>query len=98
EKLDRRHSFVTIKGLHEEDCKCRQDDIDEGRRNEPLPTDVHQLIVTKTRQRPAQPEVEVKNQRSLDQEDDDADEHEQVVMTGVFESMNKRKVPAAEIN
>src|SRR5215216_1520217 len=96
ERFDRLHSSKTIKGLHDKDCKCRDDDIDQRRWNKPLPTDVHQLIVTKTREGPAQPEIEVKNERRLHQEDEDADEHEQVVMSGSFESINKREIPAAE--
>src|ERR1700730_13964001 len=88
-----------IECLDHKDRQGRKTDVNQRRRNQPLPTDVHQLIVTEARQRPAQPEIEIKNNCYFGDKDQKADYNIEIVITLRFgESINKRKIPAAEID
>src|SRR5947207_3156378 len=76
----------------------RHDDVDERSRQEPLPSQIHQLIITKSRQSPAQPEIQIEQQASLRQKHNQADDDISVMKTFRFrKAIDERKIPAAEI-
>src|SRR5947207_12418350 len=76
----------------------RHDDVDERSRQEPLPSQVHQLVITKSRQGPAQPEIQVEQQTGLRQKHNQADDDISIMKTFRFsEAIDERKIPAAEI-
>src|SRR6266481_2820845 len=88
----------TVKTLKRDHCDCRNDDVDKGSRQQPLPTEIHQLIVTKARQRPAQPEIEIQQHAGLRQKHHQANDDISVVKTlRLSQAIDERKIPATEI-
>src|SRR5262249_49867223 len=73
----------------------REEDTEQRKRQQNLPTEIHQLIETKTRQRPAQPDVQKQKEDYFQQKTDRADQSKQkrVATEDVF---RKRHVPATE--
>src|SRR5262245_17313176 len=78
----------SITDSQEQDSDRRsQDDVEERRRQQHLPSEIHQLVVAETRQRPAQPDVEEQEEEYFRQEPDRAQPRD------VF---NPRPVPPAQ--
>src|ERR1700759_3992426 len=95
ERFYRSHPTPAVERLNGEDRQARPHDVEKRRRDEPLPAQIHQLIVAIARERPAQPEVYVEKHRALDDEDDETQEDVYVVIAA-RDLQNARKVPAAE--
>src|SRR5262249_26184520 len=63
----------SITDSQEQDSDDRsQNDVEERRRQQHLPPEIHQLVVTETRQRPTQPDVEEQEEEYFCQEPDGA--------------------------
>src|SRR5205085_1633590 len=97
ERFDGLQTVPAIERLHGEDGERSQRDVQERRRQHPLPTQVHQLIVAVARERPTQPEVDVEQHHHLGDEDNETQQYEQAVIAGMIDPPQKRKVPAAKI-
>src|SRR2546427_1508835 len=70
---NRRNSVISQSERQHE--RSRRDQIQDGRRQENLPAEPHQLVVPVPRERPAHPDVEEQNRADLDQEPDPAERH-----------------------
>src|SRR5215470_2359369 len=64
----------SITDSQEQDSDRRsQDDVEQRRRQQNLPPEIHQLVVTEPRQRPAQPDVQKQEEEDFGQEPEDAE-------------------------
>src|SRR5262249_36794086 len=87
----------TVEALNPSSTNRGDDNVDKRRRQHPLPTEIHQLIVTEARQGPTQPKIQIKEQTSLRQKHDQANDNVEVVIARRFKPAHPWKIPAAEI-
>src|ERR1700730_16912245 len=85
-----------IERLDQKDRESRKSDVHERCGNQPLPTDVHQLIVAKPRQSPTQPEIQIQYNGHFREEDQKADRHIKIMMAA-DQPVDTGEIPAAEI-
>ena len=81
DSIDRFDTVPAIKCLNQENSKGRQPNVYQRRWNQPLPADVHQLIVTKPWQCPTQPEIQIKHGQQFHNEDEQTDYNIEIMVT-----------------